>query len=377
MSLSRRSLIKYGTYTYLSMATSQSLIASLWPEKGVRKQMKLNPVKIAILGLGNYAEKWIAPAIHQSKFAKVNSIITGSPDKIGRWKKAFSIKDENIYNYENLDQIANNPDIDCVYIASPTGTHKAFTIRSLAANKHVICEKPMAPTVTDCDEMIIAAEKVNKTLQIGYRLYWDPFNVRLMNAMKNNEFGTFKDLKGGFSYNHGNLTYNGDWRVNPKMNPGGALFDIGVYVAQSAFYGTQMQPLRVTAQNSTQRTSIFKEIPEHWNWQLEWPNGAKSEHSASYGKSENFLHINTPKGKIGIEPAYSYQGLAGYTPENKMNFHHVFQQKNQIDGQCKAILKREANITSGKMGRRDIYLLNAIMEAAETQNTIKLGNFYI
>ena len=236
--------------------------------------------------------------------------------------------------------------------------------------------KPMAPTVNDCDEMILAAKKVNKTLQIGYRLYWDPFNVRLMNAMQNNEFGTFTGLKSGFSYNHGKLTYKGDWRMDKKMNPGGALFDIGVYVAQSAFYGTQMHPLSVTAQNTTQRLSIFKEIPEHWNWQLEWPNGAKSEHSSSYGKNENFLHINTPKGGIGIEPAFSYQGLAGYTPRGKMNFSQVFQQKKQIDGQCMAILKREANITSGEMGRRDIYLLNAIIEAAETENTIKLGNFY-
>ena len=62
----------------------------------------------------------------------------------------------------------------------PTGTHADFTIRSLKAKKHVICEKPMASTVADCDQMINVAKSVNKSLQIGYRLYWDPFNVCLM-----------------------------------------------------------------------------------------------------------------------------------------------------------------------------------------------------
>jgi predicted dehydrogenase len=344
--------------------------------KSNKHPMKSNPVKIALLGLGNYAEDWIAPAIAQSENAVLTSIITGSPHKIAKWQKKYSIKDTHIYNYENLEAIRDNKDIDCVYIVTPTGTHADFTVRSFQANKHVICEKPMAPTVADCDRMIRASKKANKTLQFGYRLYWDPFNIRVIDAMKQKEFGRLLGMQGGFSYDHGQWTQKGDWRVNPKMNPGGALFDIGVYVVQSSLYATQVHPLSVRAKFSTDRHPIFKDIPEHWNWELTWPNKMTSQHSSSYGKQENYLRLDTEKGRLEIEPAYSYEGLKGSTPDGVMDIRPVFQQKLQIEGQCLAILKRRPNITPSEMGRRDIYLLNCIKEAAQTQSSVSLDQSY-
>ena len=338
--------------------------------------MTPKPLKIAVLGLGYYAENWIAPAIAQSAYAELTSIITGSPNKISKWKKLYKIKDSHIYNYDNLDTILHNKDVDCVYIVTPTGTHADFSVRCLEAKKHVICEKPMAPTVADCDLMLSAAKKVNKTLQIGYRLYWDPYNVGLMDAIKTEKFGKLIGMQGGFSYDHGLETQEGDWRINNKMNPGGPLFDIGVYVAQSSFYGSQMLPVSVTAKHSTDRRHIFKDIPEHWNWELTWPNKMVSQHSSSYGKQEDFLRLETEKGLLEIEPAYSYEGLAGCTPQRPMDFKKTFQQKLQIDGQCLAILNKRAIITSGDMGRRDILLLNRIMEASESKTSIALDGFY-
>ena len=191
-----------------------------------------------------------------------------------------------------------------------------------------------------------------------------------------NRFGEFTNLNSGFSYDHGTKADNNDWRMDNKMNPGGPLFDIGVYLVQSAFYSTNMIPISVEAKNSTKRNEIFRKIPEFWNWNFKWPNGVKSYHSSNYSKYENFLRLNTPKGKIEIKPAYSYQNLSGFSPNGKMEFTHIFQQKKQIDGQCMAILKREANITPGEMGRRDIYVLNSIIEASETNKAVNLKRFY-
>lgn len=372
MRIHRRTLLKLGAFYSIG-----SLLNSYANIKNIATPMKAKPIKIALLGLGNYAENWIAPAIDQSENAELTSIVTGSPHKIAKWQKRYQIKDSNIYNYENLEAIRDNKEIDCVYIVTPTGTHADFTIRSFEAKKHVICEKPMAPTVADCDRMIEAAKSAHKTLQIGYRLYWDPFNLRLMEAMQKSEFGEIIEMQGGFSYNHGQWAREGDWRMNPKLNPGGALFDIGVYVVQSSSYSNpQMHPLSVTAKHSTDRHQIFKAIPEHWNWELAWPNKLISQHSSSYGKQENFLRVTTDKGLLEIEPAYSYENLKGSTPNGPMNLNPVFQQKLQIEGQCLAILNRSNNITTGEMGRRDIYLLNRIMEAAENQSEVRLDNLY-
>jgi hypothetical protein len=59
-----------------------------------------------------------------------------------------------------------------------------------------------------------------------------------------------------------------------------------------------------------------------------------------------------------------------------MDIRPVFQQKLQIEGQCLAILKRRPNITPSEMGRRDIYLLNCIKEAAQTQSSVSLDQSY-
>ena len=374
MKFKRRILLKFGAAYAISNLLKKPLFSH-----NVKNLTKPPKVKIALLGLGDYAENWIAPAIAESEYAVLTSIITGSPDKIPKWKTRYQIKDENVYNYENLDHIIKNDSIDCVYIVTPTGTHADFTIRSLNARKHVICEKPMASTVAECDQMIKIAKSVNKSLQIGYRLHWDPFNVCLMQAMEAKKFGKLIGMQGDFSYNQGSLHNKGknDWRMNPKLNPGGALFDIGVYVAQSAFYSSQMLPISVTAKHRTDRPNIFKDIPEHWEWQLTWPNQIKTQHYASYGEKANYIHLKTEKGNLEIEPAYSYEGLKGITPEGPMEFNNIFQQRLQIDGQSLAILNQRENITPGEMGRRDILLLTRIIEAADLKTPISLGGFNV
>src|SRR5690606_40116082 len=66
------------------------------------------------------------------------------------------------------------------YVVLPNAMHAEYTIRALEAGKHVICEKPMAVTVADCDRMIAAAVKAGKMLSIGYRLHFEPHNMEMM-----------------------------------------------------------------------------------------------------------------------------------------------------------------------------------------------------
>ena len=109
MKFKRRVLLKFGiAYAF------NSLLKNTLYAHNVKNLTKSPKIKIALLGLGDYAENWIAPAIAQSEYAVLTSLITGSPDKIPKWKKRYQIKDENIYNYENLDHIIKNNSIDCI-----------------------------------------------------------------------------------------------------------------------------------------------------------------------------------------------------------------------------------------------------------------------
>ena len=100
-------------------------------------------LRVAIMGLGSYGTR-VAEAMQSSKMAKLTGVISGTPEKIKNWQSKYNIPEKNCYNYENFDNIKDNPDIDAVYVITPNALHKDQVIRVAKAGKHVICEKPMA-----------------------------------------------------------------------------------------------------------------------------------------------------------------------------------------------------------------------------------------
>ena len=125
-------------------------------------KMKENKLGVALVGLGKYSEGQLAPALTETKKCYLAGIVTGSTAKAGEWKKKYDIPAENIYDYDNFDSIKDNPDIDIVYIVLPNSMHAEYTVRAAKAGKHVICEKPMAITVEECDAMIAACRDAGK-----------------------------------------------------------------------------------------------------------------------------------------------------------------------------------------------------------------------
>jgi predicted dehydrogenase len=330
---------------------------------------------VALLGLGNYSTHQLGPALKQTQHARLTGIVTGSPEKIPKWQDEYGVPDRNVYNYENFDEIADNPDIDIVYVVTPTALHPEFSIRAAQAGKHVICEKPMAPTVEDCTRMIEAAARAGVTLQIGYRLHWDPFHLRLMEAMETKEFGDWTSIEAANGSVMRDFTGHRAWRVNKELSIAGALYDSGVYTVQAQLYTAGIHPVRVTARHSTERKEIFKEVPETYEWTLEFPDGRKADGWSSYGRSGNFIRAQVEQGEIEIQPSSGYSGQRGKTPGGPMDFTHVNQQVLQIDGQAAAILRNEPSRVPGEMGRRDIRVIRGIVEAGETGKPHAFGRF--
>ncbi|MBC8126262.1 MAG: Gfo/Idh/MocA family oxidoreductase [Gloeobacteraceae cyanobacterium ES-bin-144] len=361
---SRRNIIRLGAAASLSSVFRLSAA-----------EVSDKKLGIALLGLGNYATTRLAPAIKNARNARLAGIVTGSPNKIPVWQKEHGIPDANVYNYSNLDTIAANKDIDIVYIVTPTGLHAEYAIRALNAGKHVICEKPMAPTVEDCTRMIEAAQKNKRTLQIGYRLHWDPYHLRLIEAMKEKEFGAWTSIDTAHGGNMKDFTDYHAWRITKQLGIAGALYDLGVYAVQGQLYSAQELPIRVTARNWTDRKDIFTEVPEHWEWELEFKDGRRAKGFSSYGKKANHLHIETIKGRLGIDSAYGYSGQQGFTPDGPMNILPVPQQQLQIEGQVDTILSGKPSLVPGEMGRRDIRVIRGIMAAAESGKPHEFGDF--
>ena len=181
---------------------------------------------IALVGLGNYSTRKLAPALQLSKYCYLAGIVTGTPEKAEKWAEEYNIPKKNIYNYENFDDIKDNSEIDIVYVVLPNGMHAEFTIRAAKAGKHVICEKPMANTVEEAQAMVKACKDAGVLLQIGYRLQYDPYTIELQNVSREKRLGEVKVIQTGNAFYGVNFD---NWRFSDKaLSGGGARMDMGV-----------------------------------------------------------------------------------------------------------------------------------------------------
>lgn len=334
---------------------------------------KKDRLGVALIGLGYYSTDLLAPALEKTKNCYLAGIVTGTPAKAETWKKKYNIPDKNIYNYQNFDQIANNPDIDVVYVVLPPSMHKEYTIRGANAGKHVWCEKPMAISEAECREMIDACKKNKRSLAIGYRLHHEPNTLAYRKIVNQKLLGNVKQLSCAAGYYE---TRTNHWKQDKSMG-GGVLYDMGVYSIQGARLGTGMEPVAVfDAKTSTTRPDVYKNgLDETAVAKLEFPGGVIADIKTSFGENINFLDVTFEKGELKMAPYSAYAGVKGSSPLGDINFPYQVptQQVMQMDDDAAAIMQNKPMMVPGEEGLRDIRIVEAIYRSAASNGArIKL-----
>ncbi|HEX5661821.1 MAG TPA: Gfo/Idh/MocA family oxidoreductase [Polyangiales bacterium] len=325
---------------------------------------------VALLGLGNYAQSELAPGLQRARHCALRGIVTGTPEKIPPWQRAHAIPDSNVYDYASLPNIKNNPEIQVVYVVTPTALHKKFAIMAAEAGKHVWCEKPMALDVAECQSIIDACKLNGVSLAIGYRLHHEPNTQTITAWGKSKPYGAITRV----SAVAGDAT--GDertWRHSAALG-GGALYDIGVYSINAIRYASGEYPVRVlSAKQSTTRPELFNEVDEVTEFELELPSGVRAYGKGSRAESINDLRIEAAKGSYGLAPFQSYSGVKGEASDGtKLDQKIDHQQAKQMDDEALAILEGRAPIVPGEEGLADIRIVNAIQESVRTGQPVTI-----
>lgn len=343
----------------------------------------LNPqskkLGVALVGLGSYSTYQLAPALQQTQYAQLTGIVTGTPAKEKIWSEKYQIPQKNIYNYNNFDSIVNNPNIDLVYVVLPNSMHAEFSIRAAKAGKHVICEKPMAMRVKECDEIISACRAAGVKLSVGYRMQSDPYTQEIKRLVREKPFGKVHYTSSDAAYiSRGNPN---QWRLNKALSGGGALMNMGVYALQSAIYGTGRNPVAVLAQEFSSRPEYFKETDETITAQLEFSEAVMGHVFTSHNANANRLYVSFESGWAELNPCHSYGPLSGRTSEGKtIAYPFESQQKKQLDDFAKHILFGNKNRAPGEMGKRDMIIVEAIYRSIREGGKkipLELGNLGI
>ncbi|MFT3705508.1 MAG: Gfo/Idh/MocA family oxidoreductase [Agriterribacter sp.] len=333
---------------------------------------KKDKLGVALVGLGYYSTDLLAPALQQTKHCYLAGIVTGTPAKAEAWKKKYNIPDKNIYDYKSFDQIANNTDIDVVYVVLPPSMHEEYVVRAAKAGKHVWCEKPMAMTEAECARMIEACKANKRSLAIGYRLQHEPNTNEYRRIVKQKLLGNVKAVEDAAGYFDNRTDH---WKQKKELG-GGVMLDMGVYAIQGARLGTGMEPVSiVSAKTSTTRPEIYKNgLAETAVATLEFPGGVMANIKTSFGENVNFLNIQCEKGDIKMAPYSGYNGLKGSSPLGEIYkpYDVPWQQANQMDDDAQSIMQNKPMLVPGEEGLRDIRIVEAILKSAETGQAVKL-----
>lgn len=343
-----------------------SLKSSLWKENQKKK------LGIALVGLGSYSGGQLAPALQETELCYLSGIVTGTPAKEKEWADTYNIPKKNIYNYENFDNIADNPDIDIIYVVLPNSMHAEYTIRAAQAGKHVICEKPMAINAKECQEMINACNENDVKLSIGYRLHFEPHNQEIMRLGQEKVMGDITFIQCGAGYLMGD---NWDqWRLDKALAGTGALGNMGVYAIQGAIYTVGENPLYVYAQEFKTKPQKFKEVDETVTFQFEFPGGVVANLQTSHNARTNRLYAACEDGWFELEPFSPYGGISGSSSNGPITFPQVNQQALQMDDFASCILDDKKTRVPGEMGMRDVQIIEAILESVESGKKVMLNN---
>jgi glucose-fructose oxidoreductase len=330
-----------------------------------------NKVGVALVGLGYYSSGLLAPALQMTEHCELKGIVTGSPYKIPKWQRKYGIKDANVYSYENMHEIANNPDIDVVYVVVPTALHLKFCEIAANAGKHVWCEKPMAMTVAQCQRIIDVCKNNKVQLTVSYRMQHEP-NTRALMAYKNSmPFGQYQSAVSRAGYG-GNGMAADNWRMKKEMG-GGAMYDMGVYPLNGTRFLTGMEPIAITARHEKSHPNIFKEVDETTFFTLEFANGLVADCATSVVKSFNYIRLECVKGWYELRPMSDYFGVTAQTSSGlRLAPIAAMQQTIQMDNDALAVKGMGPILVPGEEGMRDIHVVENAFKSAKLGKRVTL-----
>jgi predicted dehydrogenase len=328
----------------------------------------------AVVGLGQLALEEVMPAFRECQLSRPVALVSGHPEKARKVADAYGLEHQNIYGYDNFDRLADNPAVDVVYIILPNSLHADYTIRALKAGKHVLCEKPMAVTVSECEQMIAAAQQAHRKLMIAYRLHYEPFNRKVMELCTEKALGSVKTFS---SSNCQNVTAP-NIRLSATLG-GGPVGDIGIYSINAARYCTGEEPVEVTAvAHQPKDDPRFREVPESVAFTLHFPSGVLAQCDCSFGTAPSRRYsVHCDEGLIDMDPAFDYRGLRLSVTQGEERAELLIGQVNhfaaEMDHFSDCVLYGKDPRTPGEEGLADMHVIAAIEEAARTGRAVRVA----
>jgi predicted dehydrogenase len=332
-------------------------------------------IRYAVAGQGYIAQVAVLPAFENAaKNSELVALISDDPAKLAKLAKKYDVK--RTYDYGDYDKCLRSGDVDAVYIALPNQLHREYTVRAATAGVHVLCEKPMALNVGECQSMIQACHENRVKLMIAYRLHFEKSNLKAIQLAQSGKLGELRIFNSMFTMQ----VKEGNSRLQSALG-GGTLYDIGIYCINAARYLFQGEPLKVFANRASSNDERFSEVEEMVTASLVFPQERLASFVCSFGASDvSTYQIIGTRGGLFVNNTYEYSSPISHTltiegREKRRTFAKSDQFAPELIYFSKCILEGTEPEPSGAEGMADIRVINGLYRSAENQSPVALSEF--
>ena len=340
-------------------------------KNGVKKA-HTGKIRYAVVGLGHIAQNAILPAfVHVQENSELTALVSDDPAKLRALSRAYGVK--NTFTYEDYDVCLRSGEIDAVYIALPNNLHLDYCVRAARARIHVLCEKPLAVTEDECQQIIQACAENEVKLMTAYRLHFERGNLEAIKIVRSGEIGEPRIFNSVFTMQ----VSAGNIRTKDKY-AGGTLYDIGIYCINAARYIFGAEPTEGFCCSASNQDPRFRRIEEMTSAILRFPKQRLANFATSFGASAStdFEVIGT-RGRLRAIQAYDYSvpmtlelTVKDRTERKSYGLRDQFGPEMIYFSDC--ILNDREPEPSGIEGLVDVHIIRSLYDSVKTNRPVMM-----
>jgi predicted dehydrogenase len=330
-------------------------------------------IRYAVVGLGYISQIAVLPAFaHAAKNSELTALVSDDAEKLKKLGRKYRV--ERLHHYDEYDDLLASGEVDAVYLGLPNHLHHDYTLRSARAGIHVLCEKPMAVTVEECEDMINACQASDVKLMIAYRLHFEEANLKAIEIVNSGQIGEPRIFNSVFT----NQVEEGNIRLRRETG-GGTLYDIGIYCINAARYLFRSEPTEVFAKTANNGEERFTEIEEMTSAIMHFPGERLANFTCSFGAADvSAYEVVGTKGALRVDPAYEFSASLKHTITlNGKTRERTFPKRDQFAPELlyfsDCILKDKEPEPSGQEGINDVRIIRALYRSIEAEQPIRIG----
>jgi len=319
---SRREFIGMSSLAGLGLALSSAPLVAR-PSTALFEPFSTSKVyKMGIIGCGNRS-KAIIDALNNVPEIEISALCDIVPHKMGQRAQLIKTGDKPKF-VNSLVELLKMNELDVIGVITPNDTHRDIVIAALEAGKHVWCEKPLAMTVAECNDIIGAVERTRKLLQIGNQRRHSGEYKALVEAIRTKPVGkilqsNLYDFRGDWRVPDADEYPAGVqyWRLNQKRS-GGVVYEMGAHIIDVNNWVFDSEPVSVCSLQGVNNFSLRKrDSSDHSGVLVYYANGALMNYGGNvynYGSTalDTFFGVNATLQMGGGKLSIKYGFPAGF-----------------------------------------------------------------